>query len=425
MKNMYVDCNVFLAPSSSALYRSVNGNTFSSISISLSKVIYSGIWYGAYNGTVYISTDDGLTWTVLAGIPSGTVNTLRVVGTVVYVGTSVDLYRYPDRYGALTFEPEYIGPINAVNVDLPGTVLAGGANGLYFSTDGFEWSSIPIAGLTGAVGVNSEILYRNGTLAFIGAVTGGYSVFYNTTGDALNEINWFRDSKLVTGPLGFTSATGWSVADATNIYQTPSFPSSWSTGVGHGLTGIGPVLSTTVYIRPPGTSSFSTTITRVGLGSGPVFTSPVNHVYFFNLYLKILPIHFVATNALYYFIDQTTLPIGMAFDPLTSTLSGTPMRILNNYNVTVFAKDANGYISSLTITLSVHVPYAGLPELVNASSYTAYLRDQVTINGATHGINNEVYPGAAVGPLMGPAPSPDVTNQVIPYCDPLEQKRTG
>jgi len=423
MKNMYVDCNVFLAPSSGALYRSVDGNTFSQVSISLSKVIYSGgIWYGAYDGTVYTSADDGLTWAVLAGIPPGTVNTLRVVGTTVYVGTSVDLYRYPDRYGALAFEPENIGPINALNVDLLGTLLAGGTNGVYFSTDGFKWNIVtPITGLAGQVAVNSEILYANGIFVFIGAVAGGYSVFYNTTGDALNEINWFRDSKLVTGPLGFTSATGWSVADAINIYQTPSFPSSWSTGVAHGLVNIGPVLSTTVYIRAPGTSSFLTTITRVGLGSGPVFTSPVNQVYFFNLYLTILPIHFVATNAVYYFIDQTTLPIGMAFDPLTSTLSGTPMRILNNYNVTVFAKDANGYISSLTITLSVRVPYAGLPELVNASSYTAYLRDQVTINGALRAINNEVYPGAPiVGPLMGPSPSPEVTNKVIPYCDPLE-----
>ena len=96
------------------------------------------------------------------------------------------------------------------------------------------------------------------------------------------------------------------------------------------------------------------------------------------------------------------------------------MRILNNYSLTVFATDVSGNISSFTLTLSVKVPYAGLPDLVNASSYTAYLRDQVTINGAQHAINNEVYPGAAVGPLMGPAPSPDVTNKVIPYCDPLE-----
>jgi len=417
MKNMYVDCNVFLAPTPAALYRSVDGNTFTPISVSLSKVTYSGsTWYGAISGTVYTSADDGLTWTVLGGIPAGTVNTIRALGGAVYVGTDVDLYTYPDRYGALVFEPETLGPINAINVDRPGTILAGGTSGLYFSTDGFEWNIVtPIAGLAGSVGVNSEILYGNGTFAFIG----GSSVFYNTTGDALNNVNWIGDSKSVTGPLGFTSATGWSVADATKIYQTPGFPASWSAGVVHGLSGIGPVLSPTVYIRPPGTTSFVTTLTRT-IGSGPVFTQPTAHIYFFNLYLTIVPIHFIATNALYYFIDQTAIPLGMAFDALTATLSGTPMRILNNYSLTVFATDVSGNISSFTLTLSVKVPYAGLPDLVNASSYTAYLRDQVTINGAQHAINNEVYPGAAVGPLMGPAPSPDVTNKVIPYCDPLE-----
>ena len=432
MKNMYVDCNVFLAttlsfgptPPYSRLHRSVDGNTFTLLDVPayFYKITYNGTrWYAASLSNVYTSTDDGLTWTVLAGTFDGTPNTIRAVGGAVYVGTTVDLYAYPDRYGALIFEAESIGPTNAINVDLPGTILAGGASGLYFSSDGFEWNIVsPIAALAGEVGVNSEILYGNGTFAFIGEVSGGYSVFYNTTGDALNNINWVRDSKVVNGPLGFTSATGWSVADATKIYQTPGFPSSWSAGVLNGLGSIGPVLSPTVYVRPPGTTSFVTTLTRT-LGSGPVFTLPTTQIYFFNLYLTIVPIQFIATNALYYFIDQTAIPLGMTFNALTATLSGTPMRILNNYSLTIFATDSSGNISSFTLTLSVKVPYAGLPDLINASSYTAYLRDQVMINGALRAINNEVYPGApVVGPLMGPSPSPEVTNKVIPYCDPLE-----
>ncbi len=432
MKNMYVDCNVFLAATTALgtappffqLYRSIDGNTFTLLDVPsyFQKITYDGTrWYAASLSNVYTSTDDGLTWTLLAGTFAGTPKTIRAVGGAVYVGTTVDLYAYPDRYGALIFEAESIGPTSAINVDLPGTILAGGASGLYFSSDGFEWNIVvPIAGLTGEVGFNSELLYGNGTFAFIGEVSGGYSVFYNTTGDALNNSNWVRDSKLVSGPLGFTSATGWSVADATKIYQTPGFPSAWSAGVLHGLGTIGPVLSPTVYVRPPGTTSFVTTLTRT-LGPGPVFTLPTTQIYFFNLYLTIVPIQFVATNALYYFIDQTAIPLGMTFNALTATLSGTPMRILNNYSLTVFATDASGNISSFTLTLSVKVPYAGLPDLGNASSYTAYLRAQVLINGALRAINNEVYPGAPiVGPLMGPSPSPEVTNKVIPYCDPPE-----
>jgi hypothetical protein len=430
MKNMYVDCNVFLAatltpgptPPYSQLYRSIDGNTFTQVDVPtfFQKITYDGTrWYAASLSNVYTSTDDGLTWTLLAGTFAGTPNTIRAVGGAVYVGTTVDLYAYPDRYGALIFEAESIGPTNAINVDLPGTILAGGAS-LYFSSDGFEWNIVvPIDGLTGEVGFNSELLYGNGTFAFIGEVSGGYSVFYNTTGDALNNSNWVRDSKVVNGPLGFTSATGWSVADATKIYQTPGFPTSWSAGVLHGLSGIGPVLSTTQYIRPPGTTSFVTTLTRADGGIGPVFTSPSTVMYFYSLYLRIPTIYFNATgtNPIYYFLDQTTLPIGFEFDPLAQTITGTPMRILNSHTLTIFAKDGNGYISSVTLTMSVRVPYAGLPDLGNASSYTAYLRDQVVINGAVRAIGSEVYPGAAVGPLMGPSPSPEVVNTIV-CCDP-------
>ena len=422
MKNMYVDCNVFLA-AGSTLYRSVDGNTFSPVSISMAKITYNGsIWYGvSSSGGVYSSADDGLTWTAFSSVPPGTMNAIRAVGGYVYVGTSVDVYTYPDRYGVLTFEAAGIGPINTLNTDVPGTILAGGS-GLYVSFDGFVWNVIsPIAGLVGPIGVKSEIMYGNGTFAFI-----ANSLFYSTDPDILNEVNWSRDTKVLVGPLGFTPATGWTAADSAYFYQTPSFPATWSAGVLHGLTTPGPVLSPTVYVRPPGTTSFATILTRAGIGTGPAFTTPVTHVYFFNLYLKILPIQFHATgtNPIYYFLDQTTLPVGFDFDPLTSTISGTPMRILNNYNLTVYAKDGNGYISSLTLTISVRVPYAGLPALLNASSYTAYVRDQVLINGATRAINNEVYPGEAVGPLMGPAPSPEVTKTIIPYCDPLDKKRT-
>jgi hypothetical protein len=418
IKNTYVDSNVFIATGSSALYRSTDGHTFASIPIVLTKVVYDGPkWYGAFNGTVYMSTDDGLTWTVLATIPPGTVNALRASNGVVYVGTTTDLYRYPNRYGEPVFEAEAIGKTNAINIDVPGSLLAGCDSGLYFSIDGFTWNLVsPITGLTGAVGVNSEIIYGNGTFAFIG----GNSVFYSTNPDVLNEVNWSHDSQFVLGPLGYTPTTGWSVADATTMYQTPNFPRTqdWTHTL-HTLTLPGPVLSPTQYIRPPGTTSFVTTLTRTGSGVGPTFTMPTTTVYFFNLYLKIVPIQFNATgtNPIYYFLDQTTLPIGFEFDPLAKTITGTPMRILNNHTLTIFAKDGNGYISSILLTLSVRVPYAGLPDLINASSYTAYLRDQVVINGATRGLNNEVYPGAAVGPLMGPSPSPDVVTS-IPCCDP-------
>ena len=415
MKNASVDSNVFLAVGSS-LYRSTDGNTFTTIPVALTKVDYDGTnWYGAFNGTVYVSAD-GVTWTVLATIPPGTVNALRASNGVVYVGTANDLYRYPNRYGELVFEPEVIGKTNAINIDVPGSLLAGCDGGLFFSDNGgFGWSVVePIAGLSGAVGVNSEIVYGNGTFAFIG----GTSVFYSTNPDVLFYNNWSRDTTTVLGPLGYTPATGWSVADATTLYQTPGFPASW-TPTTHGLTLPGPVLSTTQYIRPPGTTSFVTTLTRAGGGTGPVFTSPSTVVYFYSLYLKIPTIHFHATgtNPIYYFLDQTTLPIGFEFDPLAQTITGTPMRILHSHTLTIFAKDGNGYISSVTLTLSVRVPYAGLPDLGNASSYTAYLRDQVVINGAVRAIGSEVYPGAAVGPLMGPSPSPEVVNTIV-CCDP-------
>lgn len=149
---------------------------------------------------------------------------------------------------------------------------------------------------------------------------------------------------------------------------------------------------------------------------GPTFVdTELSYTYY--EYVPIIPIQLNVTSIdgyVYFFCSP--LPVGLTFNNAAgdnlATISGTPCRLMNNYFVTIYAKDSTG-TSSITLRISVILPRV-VKVQDGAGSYTALVRQYTEVNADQNALDNVVYPaGASPGTFQSSYP-PDEVSATIP-----------
>jgi hypothetical protein len=151
--------------------------------------------------------------------------------------------------------------------------------------------------------------------------------------------------------------------------------------------------------------------------NGPTVTSPSQRDYTFYQYATITPIVFSATGVeqVYYFVDDTTLPVGLSFDPITATLSGRSVRS-GTTSFVIYVKDSVG-VTAIAIGTRTIVPVVQKQQ-TSAGAWTSLLRQYTVVNAAQNSVNGKVLPATEppLGEFMRPEP-PDVVNVLpCPKC---------
>lgn len=264
---------------------------------------------------------------------------------------------------------------------------------LSFSTNGKIWSSITLPGIT-------------------------FTELSASGGMPLPEINWI-----------WTDETNWYVL----VKIADSGAGHPCTILQHSLTGDLTTNWTEKATPDPFDGEFGTYIhgfkanyvrtgnpTTVTLGfdalapNGPTVVSPTTRSFLFYQYVAINSITFSATGSgrVYYFVDSSTLPRGLTFDPVTATLSGTPV-LLGERSFTVYVKDDVG-VTTLIINTNVIIPVIQRQQ-TSAGSWTSLIRQYTVVNAAQNSINGRVLPATEppLGEFMRPEP-PDSSND--PAC---------
>ncbi len=149
------------------------------------------VYAGTASGSVYFSTDNGLTWTA-STIPSpgNAVNSVFATPTTLYVGSADGKVYYSTNNGnfwSATTAPG-ISSVNSVSVSNASTIYAGTQEGkvYYSSNNGATWVATATSPGTGAV--NS--LFLTPATIYVGSNDG--NVYYSIN----NGINWNQ----ISGP---------------------------------------------------------------------------------------------------------------------------------------------------------------------------------------------------------------------------------
>jgi hypothetical protein len=151
--------------------------------------------------------------------------------------------------------------------------------------------------------------------------------------------------------------------------------------------------------------------------NGPTVTSPSQRDYTFYQYATITSIVVSATGVgqVYYFVDDTTLPVGLSFDPITATVSGRSVRI-GTKSFVIYVKDSVG-VTAVAITTRTLVPDIQKQQ-TSAGSWTSLVRQYTIVNAAQNSLNGKTLPATEplLGEFMSPEP-PDVVNVLpCPKC---------
>lgn len=166
------------------------------------------------------------------------------------------------------------------------------------------------------------------------------------------------------------------------------------------------------YVR----SGIPTTVTLsfASATGGPAVISPSTRDFIVYQYIPIDPITIVfgaGSGNKYALLIDDDLPQGLVYNPVTQTISGTPVK-LGDDDVRVFIKDDSGY-SSFILTFHTIIP-SFLRKQTSASAYTSYVRQYTVVNAAQNSRDNIVYPTQEryLGEFMAPD-APDVSSAVI------------
>ena len=187
---------------------------------------------------------------------------------------------------------------------------------------------------------------------------------------------------------------------------TSALDSGWSMTPVSGIAGNSNALPRFIKVSSPmttGPTTFSPTLFFTTLGTGPTITSPSTTSYLLYQYMTIDPIEFTATGTgdIYFFVDRTTLPVGLVFNPLTREITGSPMRI-GTQRVIVYAKDNNG-VSAVVVTFTTIIPRIIHPQS-GAGAFTSLVRQYTVVNAAQNSRDRLVDPSQerALGEFMAP-----------------------
>ena len=225
------------------------------------------------------------------------------------------------------------------------------------------------------------------------------------------------------------------VVIVTDTYETPSIPIQYSSrALTHAADGssfdTGWTSTTLSTLPTDGTLDFplrlkgryeAATGTIVSIlsfptqaSNGPTVTSPTNTSILLYQYAPMTPVQFSATGTgtIYFFVRDAELPVGLTFNSVTNTLSGTPMRLGTTY-VTIYVKDSIG-VTLLTLQFRVIIPVVERQQ-TSAGAWTSLVRQYTVVNAAQNSLNGRALPASdsGIGEFMRPYP-PDESND--PAC---------
>lgn len=340
-----------------------------------------GVYYEGFTqpaDTIVWSENDGVAWTNATGATAG--DLFNVTATrVVYDGSGMWLA---------------VG-LNSSSVD--STMIV---TGLSYSVDGKEWIQIKeddlgvtFTEMTGGLSsggmplpeINDIWIYESYWYLYIRFNTSGYP------------------NKILRHAIGGDMTTGWSTY-AEDVL--PFADNSDNDKYVHGFKNN--------YIRLGRPTTLTLTFDAVPSG-GPTVTSPAQRNYLLYQYVPISTITFSATGVgqIYYFVDSATLPRGITFDPLTATLSGTPV-VLGTKSFTIYVKDDIG-VTSIVIETTTIIPQV-IRQQTSAGAWTSFIRQYTVVNAAQNSVNGRTLPATEppLGEFMRPYPPDSVSED--PAC---------
>ena len=347
------------------------------------------------------------------------------------LATVVPLWTYPTGYFlaetrdfALDGSPWVAAGSDSNHVYAPasGNPSSGGAGDTicptlkWSSNSGATWSNATSGGFNYTAGV---VVYGGGRWVALGQ---------DTTGDILDGVYRLKTSTNgkdwgSTVNLGLSRKAAvsyansqWIVADSNMIYMNSSnFSTGW-TSVTPPVQGISRFSGTFSVINPLGSNSVLTTPTQ---NAAIQLATPQSLNYAVMQYRYIAPIVLTLqgqSNA-YFFVALDTIPLGISFDPLTSTFSGMPV-VTGKTTARVYATIGGSSYNYFDFFFEVYSPYPQKRQ-DTASAFTAYVRQEAIIAGAQFSRDSTARPSqnTTVGAAMGPMP-PEVATPPPPCCLP-------
>ena len=395
---------------------------------------------GYYPGsTIAISTDGGLTWDKTVGdFAGGEVAEFETsTSTWIAVGSSkysmgyyydyffenADTIKWSENQGETWTNAtgaDYGDLFNVTTTkivyDGVGTWLATGLNrpasdafttivtGLSYSTNGKQWTQIRAIDLgvtftemTGGLGVAGMPLPEINDIWIYNSYWYVYIRF--------NDLALGYPNKILRHAIGGSMSSGWSVyAEGVQPFADDFNNNKYIHGFKNNFVRLG---------RPT-----TLTLTFDSLPSGgPTVTSPTQQSFLFYQYVPINTITFSAsgTGVIYFFVDSATLPRGLTFDPLTGTLSGTPV-LIGRQSFTVYAKDDNG-VTQIVIDTNTIIPQV-IRQQSSAGAWTSLVRQYTVVNAAQNSVNGRALPATEppLGEFMRPEPPDSVSASGDPNC---------
>ncbi len=313
--------------------------------------------------TLKYSTDQGQTWNDAAG------STHDVVGVDVVYGSN----------GWLS---------SGVSVETSTSIITT----LVHSSDGMNWSSVSIPGLTGTPIIPS--LPEVSSIIF----DSYYNLWY-----VYVKPYYSYDAILYSHPATGDMTTGW-----TQVVSGITPFSSYNDG----LTYPSRIFGQRFLANGPTNVTFSFATSTSG---GPIITSPTQFAYTFYQYVTINPIQVTATGTgtIYYFVVDSELPTGIRFDPITGTFSGVSVQ-LGQRAFNLYAKDDLG-ITVVTFQTNTIMPTV-IRQQTGAGAWTSLVRQYTIVNAAQNSVNGRVLPAteATLGEFTRPEPPDSVSED--PAC---------
>jgi hypothetical protein len=266
---------------------------------------------------------------------------------------------------------------------------------LLTSTDGIAWSDVTLDASLSFTPFNDTHLPEVGSLWFDGS---NWNVIVKMDNVGTSDYG----CSIYTHDLSSSLTTGWTkrVAVVNSFGDAGQQPRGfWQQYVRTGT----PTLSTFAF------TSFPT--------GGPVITSPTTTSFTFYQYVTIDPITISATGTgfIYYFVDNATLPVGLAFDPLTGRITGQSVEI-GQKSFTIYMKDDIG-ATFLTINTNTIIPRV-IRQQTGAGAWTSLVRQYTVVNAAQNSVNGHVLPSteATLGEFTRPEPPDSVSATGNPNC---------
>ena len=459
--------------SNSVVKRSRDGFTFADVFFGGGEIrAYTALnpsntstWYiggsDASSVVFYRSTDDGITWApgISNGLVMGTRRSTDIANYYTYKGVALghsngvymiggeSMMRSPD---ALRWQPVSGGfstEVGAFSMTGPVWVATGsdgnssGSNyGSFSRVSTLKWSSDQGGNWSngnGDVGdfIGYEVAYASNTwLSTATSVTrtddGIVSKFLcSSNGQDWSDITLDVSFTVFTqnhlpevGSLWF-DGSNWNAIVKLDGSLAKVYSHDVVTPLTTGWTSAGPLTSFDSNAQLKG---FRRELLRVGVPENNTFTfasppigprvlSPTERSFIAYQYVPITPITFdvSGTGTIYYFVDAATLPVGITFDPLTASLTGTSVQ-LGTRGFDIYIRDSSG-VTPVSAQITTVIPKVTRQQ-TGAGAWTSLVRQYTEVNAAQNSVNGKVLPSteAVLGEFMRPEP-PDSVSAVS--CD--------